>query len=304
MPPIETIFTAVDRVAMNGDDEIPLVDGLSLIKPNAELTSGSWSNSVTGMDELEIKQASRFLVYRYEHPAANEFPSVVQKRASEELLSGLMAFQVIKPIRALGYVHHGSSGDSFGFERSQYVPTFIYYRPKMRPGQWARMNEFDDGMLAEVPGMITRIRAVHSNRDIPRINALTFLQLGLEIEQPYIAGLLWMTGLEAIFDSGGKEKFKKKLCDCLGPQTTAFPNWHSKSDAPPYTVEDIAIPLFVFRNKLAHGADLTTAATDPKYPVDLLARMNLTSRTPSTTHALLLSEAACYLLCQVLQKVL
>jgi hypothetical protein len=58
MPPIETIFTAVDRVAMNGDDEIPLVDGLSLIKPNAELTSGSWSNSVTGMDELEIKQAS------------------------------------------------------------------------------------------------------------------------------------------------------------------------------------------------------------------------------------------------------
>jgi hypothetical protein len=62
MPPIETMFTAVDRVAMNGDDEIPLVDGLSLIKPNAELTSGSWSNSVTGMDELEIKQASRFFV--------------------------------------------------------------------------------------------------------------------------------------------------------------------------------------------------------------------------------------------------
>jgi hypothetical protein len=52
MPPIETIFTAVDRVAMNGDDEIPLVDGLSLIKPNAELTSGSWSNSVTGMVNL------------------------------------------------------------------------------------------------------------------------------------------------------------------------------------------------------------------------------------------------------------
>jgi len=304
MPPIETIFTAVDRVAMNGDDEIPLVDRLSLIKPNAELTSGSWSNSVTGMDELEIKQASRFLVYRYEHPAPNEFPGVVEKRASEEFLSGLMAFQVIKPIRTLGYVHHGSTGDRYGFARGQYVPTFIRYRPRMRPGKWAMMNEFDDAMLTQVPGMINRIRAIFTNRDIPRINALTFLQLGLEIDQPYIAGLLWMTGLEAIFDSGGKEKFKKKLCDCLGPQTPAFPNWHSKPDAPPYTVEDIAIPLFVFRNKLAHGADLTTAATDPKQPVDLLARMNLTSQTPSTTRALLLTEAACYVLCQVLQKVL
>jgi hypothetical protein len=43
-------------------------------------------------------------------------------------------------------------------------------------------------------------------------------------------GLLWVTGLEAIFDSGGREEFEKKLCDCLGPQTPAFPNWHSEPD--------------------------------------------------------------------------
>jgi hypothetical protein len=304
MVPIKTVFTALDRVAMNGDDEIPLVDGLSLVRPNNRLTSGSWSHTINQMDEIEIKAASRFLVCRYEEPDDKDSWNAVQKQAYDLLRSGLMAFQVIKPIRTFGYMHNGSSGDCFGFDSNQYVPTHIYYRPQMRPGRWARVNEFDDAMLAQMPVMITRVRAALAGSDVPRANALTFLQLGLESEQPYIAGLLWVTGLEAIFDSRRKDEFKKKLCDCLGPRTLAFPNWHSKPDAPPYTVEEIAIPLFVLRNKIAHGADLRTAATDAKHPVDLLARVNLTPGSTATTQALLLSEAACYLLCQVLQKAL
>src|SRR6202007_876770 len=98
-----------------------------------------------------------------------------------------MPFQVIKPIRTLGYMHHGSSGDSFGFDSRQYVPTHIYYRPQMKPGR-ARMNDFDDAMMAQVPNMLTRVRAVLTGPDVPTANALTFLQLGLESEQPYPTG--------------------------------------------------------------------------------------------------------------------
>jgi hypothetical protein len=301
MQPIETIFTAIDRVAVTGADEIPLVDGLSLIRPNDRLTSGSWSHTVNQMDELDIKAASRFLFCRYEDDGAG---NDARRKAYDLLRSGLMAFQVIKPVRTLGYVHHGSSGDKFGFDRSQYVPTHIYYRPQMRPGRWAKMNEFDDAILGQVPAMIARVHAAFTGTDIPHANALTFLQLGLESEQPYIAALLWVSGLEAIFDSRRRDEFKNKLCGCLGPQTPAFPNWHSKPVAPPYTVEEIATPLFVLRNKIAHGADLRTAATEAKDPVDLMARVNLIQGSTATTQALLLSEAACYLLCQVLQKVL
>jgi hypothetical protein len=113
-----------------------------------------------------------------------------------------------------------------------------------------------------------------------------------------------VTGLEAIFDSGGREAFKEKLCDCLGAQTLAFPNWHSEPDAPKYTVEELAIPLFTLRNKLAHGSDLRKAAMDKKHPISLSARVSITQSSGETSYALLLSEAACYLLCQVLQKVL
>ena len=110
--------------------------------------------------------------------------------------------------------------------------------------------------------------------------------------------------MEAVFDSFGREGFEQKLCDCIGSQTLAFPNWHSKPDAPPYTVKEIAIPLYVLRSKLAHGADVRTAAQGKKHPVDLLRRVILTQATETVDYALVLSEAACYLLCQVLQKVL
>jgi hypothetical protein len=55
-------------------------------------------------------------------------------------------------------------------------------------------------------------------------NAIVLLQLGLEQFHPYVAGLLcWVMGLEALFDSSGREDFGRKLCDCLGPNTLAFP---------------------------------------------------------------------------------
>jgi hypothetical protein len=232
-------------------------------------------------------------------PVRNLYPQWVQgeelgagrERGTNRFYAGLMAIQVIKPICTLGFIY-----------RSQDLQ--IERRHPMQPGQWAIENKFDDAMLAAVPAMIDRIQPVMDGGSVEKRNALTLLQLGLEHFHTYIAALLWVTGIEAIFDSGGREEFRQKLCQCLGPQTPAFPNWHSKPDAPSYTVEEIAIPLFVLRNKLAHGADLRTAANDKKHPVDLTKRVSLTQDTETVNYALVLSEAACYLLCQVLRKVL
>jgi hypothetical protein len=285
----ETIHTALLGIAGEGDDSIPLSDGLSLVRPNDGLLRHRW-DWVQGQGEMEEEaKATRYLVCEYPQWVPGEDWDATPERRTNRFYTGLMAIQVIKPIRTMGFIYRHQQ---------------IERRPPMEPGQWARMNRFDDAMLAQVSTMIDRIQPAMDGKSVGKKNALTLLQLGLEHFHPYIAGLLWITGLEAIFDSGGKEKFKKKLCDCLGPQTLAFPNWHSKPEAPPYTVEEVAMPLFVLRNKLAHGADLRTAATDAKYPVDLTARVNLTPGSAATTQALLLSEAACYLLCQVLQKVL
>lgn len=286
----ETIHTALLGIAKKGDDEIPLGEGLSLVKPNPELLARRW-DWVQGKGEIKQEEdSSRYLVCKYPSWVQGENWGGASQHGANRFYSGLMAIQVIKPIRTLGFV----------YKRQQ-----IERRPPMEPGEWANKNEFDDAMLAQqVPAMIDRIQPVMDGRNVEHKNALTLLQLGLEHFHPYIAALLWVTGLEAIFDSGGKENFERKLCDCLGPQTLAFPNWHSKPVAPTFAVEEIAIPLFVLRNKLAHGADLRTAGADKKYPVNLMRRVNLTQETEGVNYALLLSEAACYLLCQVLQKVL
>lgn len=107
-------------------------------------------------------------------------------------------------------------------------------------------------------------------------------------------------GLEAIFNGANRNDFKKKLCDCLGPSTRAFPGWNAEQPAD--TVDEIAIDLYTLRSKLAHGVDLRKAASDPKFPVDLLAQRALPNSPDPVPYAWLLSEAACYLLCQVLQK--
>ena len=285
----ESIHTALLDIARAGDDEIPLSEGLSLVRPNDQLLAyrRDW---VQGQSEIqEEATASRYLVSKYPSWILGTEAGAVRERGADRFYAGLMAIQVIRPIHTLGFVYRGQE---------------IERRPPMQPGQWATLNEFDDAMLAQVPRMIDRIQPVMDGKNVELKNALTLLQLGLEQFHPYIAGLLWVTGLEAIFDSGGREALKKKLCDCLGAQTPAFPNWHSEPDAPNYTVEELAIPLFTLRNKLAHGADLRTAVGDKNHPVDLTATVSLTEWSGSTKYALLLSEAACYLLCQVLQKVL
>jgi hypothetical protein len=110
-------------------------------------------------------------------------------------------------------------------------------------------------------------------------------------------------GLEAIFDSKNRHDFKSKLTALLGGSTPAFPDWNSPEfGPPPYTVDAIAIDLYMLRNKIAHGVDLKKAAEDKKTPVDLLKRAALIPELPERTYAGILGEAAMYLLCRAIQK--
>jgi hypothetical protein len=159
---------------------------------------------------------------------------------------------------------------------------------------------FRHDLLGEAPLAIKGVLGLVNGPSAERRNAFILLQLGLEHFHPLIAGSLWVTGLEAIFDSDNRNDFKKKLCDSLGSSTKAFPAWNANQ--PAYTIEDIAIHLYKLRSKVAHGVDLRKSASDPKYLVDLLEKHPLAHSFEEVPYALILSEAACYLLCQVLRK--
>lgn len=101
--------------------------------------------------------------------------------------------------------------------------------------------------------------------------------MALEDNNPLIAGLLAVMGLEAMFDSKNRQEFRSRPCACLGNAARAFPDWNSTAgfSAPAYTVDQIAIHLYTLRSKISHGVDLKEAARDPKYPVDWLKSVTL-----------------------------
>ena len=282
------IYTALQDIAEDGEDEIHLTNDLSLIKPNDGFRSGTQVFAMGQIDIDDHAAATRYLVCKHPSVVTGQFRDEKNQKGLERFYSGLMAIQIIKPVRTLGYIYS--------------LRTRIESRPRMEPGSWAVKKRFDDELLKLVPKMIGRIQEVKDKDRIDSINALVLLQLGLEHLSPLVAGLLWVMGLEALFNSCDRNNFKKKLCDCLGEQTLAFPAW--SKPGPAYTVSEIAIDLYMLRNKLAHGRDLKDALKDRTNPVDLLKQVQPDGFAEATANAYVLSEAACYLLCQVLQKVL
>jgi hypothetical protein len=61
------MYTALRYIAAEGDDKIPLGDGLSLVKPNERLLAGRWKH-VMGDGEFEDEATStRYLVCSIRH---------------------------------------------------------------------------------------------------------------------------------------------------------------------------------------------------------------------------------------------
>ncbi len=294
--PTRLVFTGLRSINIGDDDEVELIDGFSLLRPNDFLLSARDHYGMTQGEYDDAAKASCYLV----HKRATSILEPEVPHDTETIQNGLVAFQIIKPVQTLGFTFHGRDRGNAIFSGELWER-----RPPVVTGQWARMRRFDRYLLDRVPPMIKRVAAVMQGVNVERKNAIIFLQLGLEINSYHqlIAGLLWVTGMEAIFDSQGRNDFKAKLCDCLGPTTLVFPDWNRPTaPPPPYKVEELAIPIYMLRNKLAHGADLRTAAGDKTTPVDLTKKVTLVDFLEPRSHALLLSEAACYLLCQVLQK--
>ncbi|GGH01447.1 hypothetical protein [Silvibacterium dinghuense] len=290
------IYTGIKRLALGEQEEIFLADGLKLVKPNPLLLSGRMRYAQSEREYDEAEEASHYLVYSYE-----DFPVVRGREEPKDhnamFYGSLMALQIVKPVCTLGFVYRGTH---YGEDS---MHTAIEHMPPMHVGEWASRKTFDRACLSEAIAFIPRVQAALTGASVPEKNAITALQLGLETYayHQYIAGLLWVIGMEAIFDSESKNDFSDKLCKLLGADTRVFPDWNNVPNPPHWTVKGIALDLYMFRSKLAHGVDLRQAAQDKKTPVDLLKMVQLHGYSQERSHARVLCEAACYLLCRVIQ---
>lgn len=287
------MFSGLRNIDLGEQAEPTLGGGYSLVKPNESILSARDTSAMTGHEFSDAANASLYLIYT---PDVPPFPGHTLEEIKTAFFCGMMALQIIKPVRTLGLVFRQDHTPNGSYS----LAVSIERRPPMEAGPWALSRTFDRELLTGLPGMIRGVRAIMDGSNAEKKNAVHLLQLGLEHFHPLISGLLWVMGMDAIFDSGGAQKFKDDLCACLGGDAHVYPPWNANQ--PNCRVGDIAGKLYVMRSKLAHGVDLRKATKDKKFPVDLLAKQSLASSSAAAPMALLLSEAACYLLCQVLQK--
>lgn len=295
--PKTTVLTygGIRNVIIDPHDSLELKSGFSLIKPNDVLLSARHRDFMTGEEYKEAESVGTYLVYKSQQSAIRDEG---RDESIEMFQHGLMAFQILKPVQTLGFIFQGS-----GKSGSALSPETTVRRPPTDGGKWARMRSFDSYFLAQLHDLIPMVCHVMQGTNAEHKNSFILLQLGLEQSHPLIAGLLCIMGMEARFDSSNRNDFEKKLCESLGQSTLVFPDWNSPSfPQPKYTVQELAIPIYMLRNKLAHGADLRKASVDKSTPVDLVKKVDLIPELEPMANAYLLSEAAVYLLCQVLQK--
>lgn len=200
------IYTGIRSMDVGDVDEVPLIDGLSLIRPNERLIADDDRPMMSQLQFSDARNASRFMLLRYEVPTIFSEREAAIESAETLFRSGMAAIQIVKPVETLGLIFRGDDfGDSIFVNQ-------IEHRHQMDAGEWARYRHFDMTMLAAAIDMIPRVKAVLEGSNAELKNAVSLLQLGMENYHPLIAGMLWVMGMEAIFDSSNRNDFKDKLC--------------------------------------------------------------------------------------------
>ena len=300
------IISPLKGIDLGDQPEVLLADGFALMRANQRL-NGAREELKLLLSSVQIHNLSKVLWFFTSRIPQSTLNAVDVPKSIELFQDAFMAFQVVKPIETYGLIFHGVErmGSSLRWQGidDRHWP--------MMAGMWAQLRAFDDPLLQEAQGILSRVRDVMKGSEISKRNAIHLLQLALEHPHPYVACLLAVMGMEAILDSRDRRDFEGKLCDMLGASALAFPDWNSPEfPALKYTVKDLAMHLYTLRSKIAHGADLTRAAKDKNAPVDLhqfkeyIVAEGSELESEPIRYATLLGEAAIYLLGQVIRKVL
>jgi len=274
-------------------------DNLSLIRVSQQLL-GARSELFLSKVQFElVGKAPWYLALRIPESPSN---AVDLHQAVEPLLDALMAFQIVKPIETYGLVFCGIEHWGGGMHWQSNSDR----RWGMVAGPWAQLRTFDEPLLKRAQSIMNPVREIMVGSDVAMRNAIHLLQLALEHPHPYVSCLMAVTGIEtALGGCDNRRDFEKKICDLLGAGTLAFPDWNSPTTPPlGYTVKELAVHLYTLRSKIAHGANLASAAQDKNSPVDLAALKDYIAESDRVRYAALLGESSIYLLGQVLQTVL
>jgi hypothetical protein len=175
------------------------------------------------------------------------------------------------------------------------------HRPPMKSTPWGRIVGYENCSLSDIRCVVRGVQAAFRSRTLRLINAVYFLELGLQATNDYIGTFLWVSGLEAILMAGNSVKFRDRLVNILGAQTFIFPSI-SPSGQPKYRVAEIAEDLYEFRSAIARGQLISKKFLAVSGLIDTNG-VEISSYPPHCQYWYVLHECALFLLTAVLRKI-
>ncbi len=169
------------------------------------------------------------------------------------------------------------------------------------PPRWPRMLWPDSNSESEVTRAVEGVQKSFSTSSARLTNPFYFLELGLQSDNPGVRSFLWTTGIDALLVANSEDKFKRRISNLLGPSSYVFPADVSGRQ-PIYTVEQLAPRMYKLRSLIAHGVEIDSSfrrkvafqVTGGLFP--------LTGEFLNYLEADVLNEAALFLLCAILRR--
>ena len=93
----------------------------------------------------------------------------------------------------------------------------------IEPPRWARMLWPDKTSKSELIKTVAGVQRAFSSRSVRLKNPFYFLELGLQANHGAIRTFLWTTWIDTLLVANSEGKFKRRLCNLLGPTSYLFP---------------------------------------------------------------------------------
>jgi hypothetical protein len=172
----------------------------------------------------------------------------------------------------------------------------------LAPPRWSRMLWPREVEATEMTKVVEGVQAAFKVDSVRLRNPFYFLELGLQADNPGGRSFLWTTGIDSLLVANSEGKFTRRLSNLLGANSYVFPSDVSGRQ-PIYTVGNLAPRMYELRSLIAHGVEIDASFRRKVGFQATGGSFQLTGDFLNYLEADVLNEAALFVLCAILKRI-
>jgi hypothetical protein len=145
------------------------------------------------------------------------------------------------------------------------------------------------------------IRRANADHFVRLQNPVLLLEHGQQIGNVYLASLMFVMGLDALFMAGESAKFMQRVGGFLGVNNLIFLADSLMKRQPKTSVSEVLQDLYELRNTIAHGQEIPKQPYREKH--DLMSTAGYRINQIDFSYADLMQEASLFLLTTTLRRI-